>query len=153
MEKRGAVLNKISLLIPRYVGYTDISERKNCDKIFRNYISTMLSFIEDQLHARVNTSISITDRVQMNQLNSFRNKINELKSTIEAVPYGESGPIADLQLNENETKSICPIDLELIEHIDELTHTVSEERSASLHQMILEIENIIEKRNLLIRRF
>ena len=153
MEKKGAILSKISSLIPRYVGYAEISERKNCDKIFRIYISNMLGFIEEQLHARINTFISITDRVQMNELNSFRNKINELKSSVEKEPYAVSGPISDLELIENDLRSVCAFDLELIEHIDELMHTVSEERSASLHQMILEIENILEKRTLLVKRF
>ncbi|HAW53082.1 MAG TPA: hypothetical protein DCX54_12250 [Flavobacteriales bacterium] len=153
MEKKGAILNKIASVVPGYTGYSDISERKNCDRKFRDYIVTMLNFIEDQLHARVNTFISIKDRVQMNELNSFRNKIAALKLKVDTDPSAVPTHEGNSQFDENDMKSICSLDLELTEHIDELTHTVSEERSASLNQMMLEIENIFEKRNYFVKRF
>ena len=83
----------------------------------------------------------------------IRNKIGELKLKIDVEPYVHSTLVSDYLINEGDLNTICELDLELTEHIDELTHTVSEERSASLHQMILEIDNIFEKRTLFVKRF
>lgn len=153
MERKANILDKMGSLIPGYKGYVERQERRICDKKFRDAITFKMTLAENKIQVKIDNSITMKDMVLMKEWESYRKKLNTLKSRIDYAPYGETSFFSENQIKVQELEEIYSFDLELAKNTDILTSTVDEGEPGEIHEMIGAIEDIFEKRSQYIKQF
>ena len=112
-----------------------------------------MSLIENKIQDKIDATITKKDMELMQELESYRKKLNTLKSKIDYAPYGETSFFSENQIKTQELEEIYSFDLELAENTDILTVTVTEGRPHDIHKKIAAIEDIFEKRSQYLKQF
>ena len=118
MDRIKNVFDKIGSLIPGYKGYADRDSRRNCDKILRDSISSMLSESEKNIYSLMKDALKIKDKSKMNELEEVRKETNTLLSKVKFAPYGATSFFSDIQIKEEELFTIYQNDLILAESVN-----------------------------------
>ena len=103
MDRIKNVFDKIGSLIPGYKGYAERDGRRNCDKILRDSISSMLTESEKNIYSLMKDALKIKDKSKMNELEEVRKETNTLLSKVKFAPYGATSFFSDNQIKEEET--------------------------------------------------
>jgi hypothetical protein len=153
MDRRKNIFDMIGSLIPGYTGYAEREGRRNCDKILRDSISTDLSAIETSIYERINVAMSDKDFELGRNLEEDRKKINTLCSQVRYSPHGATAFFSDDQIREEELLQIYKIDFELMEIVIVLKKRIIDVAPSELKNLIIQSQNIINKRDNLINQF
>ena len=154
MDRIKNVFDKIGSLIPGYKGYADRDSRRNCDKILRDSISSMLSESEKNIYSLMKDALKIKDKSKMNELEEVRKETNTLLSKVKFAPYGATSFFSDIQIKEEELFTIYQNDLILAESVNAFFELSSmgdlnstNEQLKNCPAMLIERNNYLNKFN------
>lgn len=153
MDRKKNIFDKMGSLIPGYRGYAERDGRMNCDKLLRVGLSDRLSIVEGVLYDRINQAIKIKDKNQMRSLEDCRKQLNTFNYKVRHAPYGETSFFGDAQIKDEELLQIYLLDLELAEHINELSLNTLDIGVTELISLTNRAQESLQKRNDYIKGF
>lgn len=118
MERKKNILDKIGTLIPGYEGYANRDEKRNSDKVLRDFISHTITNIEASVVSHQKNLIKTNELHICQEWDIVRKSLNTLASKIKHAPYGESSFFSENQIKENELDEINKIDSEISDRVD-----------------------------------
>ena len=151
MEREKNIFDKIGSLIPGYRGYAEREGRRQCDKLLREGIVSIMEQCEKIISNQIDESIKDTGRIKT--LETYRKRINTLASKIKFSPYGASAFFSNSQIKEAELKQIYEKDLAILEKVVLLKTTTKNKEPKDISLEITSIEEILEDRNQFIKEF
>ena len=147
------IFDKIGSLIPGYSGYAERNNRRQCDKLLREKIASILFSNEKLFSKQISSSIQSNDTPRLNEIEACRKKMNTLRDKIKFSPYGESAFFSTAQLKENELESIYQKDLKLLDKANKIYQLIPDSENTSIFQSIEEFEKLLNERNEFIKEF
>ena len=151
MEREKNIFDKIGSLIPGYRGYAEREGRRQCDKLLREGIVSIMEQCEKIISNQIDESIKDTGRIKT--LETYRKRINTLTSKIKFSPYGASAFFSNSQIKEAELKQIYEKDLAILEKVVLLKTTTKNKEPKDISLEITSIEEALEDRNQFIKEF
>jgi hypothetical protein len=158
MERKKNILDKIGALIPGYEGYANREDKRNSDKVLRDFISDTITCIEASLVLHQKNLIKANELQICQEWDIVRKSLNTLASKIKHAPYGESSFFSENQIKEKELDEIKKMDSEISDRIHLMKKLISNQIAEALspvdiNQKIREIEELMNDRTQFIRKF
>lgn len=152
------IFSKIGKLIPGFVGYSNRTDLRNSDRIFRDEYSKLLersesSIIEHQKKIVTNERIEVTKMWEV-----VRKAINTTIPKFRHALYGESSFFSKEQIKEDELKEIFKFDEEIVVRIQLILKITENELDEVLSAQLLldnlkEIDILLLNRSIFISRY
>ena len=153
MERTKNIFDKIGALIPGYRGYAEREGRRQCDKLLREKIVSMLEQCETTISERIDESIKEKSE-KTKVLESNRKYLNTTTSKIKFSPYGTSSFFSNSQIKEPELSEIYKKDLEILEQAVSFKQDLENDNNPNNVEMeIKAIESLLNDRNQFIKEF
>jgi len=155
MERAKNIFDKIGSLIPGYRGYAEREGRRQCDKLLREEIISVIAKCEEDIGSQLDEDIKVKDKdvEKIKSLENNRKRINTLASKIKFSPYGISAFFSNSQLKETELEQIYKKDLAILESVNSLKSYIKQKAHKEILLEIANIEDILEERNKFIKEF
>lgn len=153
MERAKNIFDKIGSLIPGYRGYAEREGRRQCDKILRDNIASMMTICEKSIKAKLTHEIKQKKYDSINIWEECRKQMDTLVSKIKYAPYGESAFSSSSQIKEEELLEIYRKDLEIIEIATNLKETVKDMSTDTILAEIDRINKLLNLRNQYIKEY
>jgi hypothetical protein len=157
-SRKTNIITKIGNLIPGFKGYSDRTDRRNSEKIFREQNFKLLEQCEASVIAHQKHLITSDQLDLCKQWEIVRKATNTVASKIKHAIYGESSFFAKEQIKEIELDEILTFDEEIAERIQLIFKTCEIELNEILSAQIIlnnlkEIESLLFKRLNFISRY
>jgi len=151
-DRETNILWKIGSLIPGFNGYSERSDKRISDRIFREHNAKILERCERSIIGYQQLLLNNEDQMLIIQWESSRKVISNLIPKVRYAPYGESSFFSKNKIKENELDKIYEFDLSISENINiillSIESYVREELSPLLIlKKVSEIESQIDNRN------
>jgi hypothetical protein len=153
MKRSKNIFDMIGSLIPGYCGYAEREDRRQCDKILRDQISTTIDYYEKAIKKQIENKIDSNNLTQSRSLEICRKKLNTLSSKIKYAPYGESAFFSNLQLKEEELLEIYNKDLKITDIVNGIKESILNANPDNILSIIDNIEQLIDNRNQYIKEY
>ena len=153
MERSKNIFDKIGSLIPGYRGYTEREGRRQCDKILRDKIASIMTCCEKSIKAKLAQEIKQKKYDSINVWEECRKQVDTLVSKIKYAPYGESAFSSSSQIKEEELLEIYRKDLKIIEIVTNLEETVKDMSADTILAEIDRINKALDLRNQYIKEY
>ncbi len=153
MERAKNIFDKIGSLIPGYRGYAEREGRRQCDKILRDNIASMMTICEKSIKAKLTHEIKQKKYDSINIWEECRKQMDTLVSKIKYAPYGESAFSSSSQIKEEELLEIYRKDLKIIEIVTNLEETVKDMSADTILAEIDRINKALDLRNQYIKEY
>ena len=152
------IFDKIGTLIPGYNGYAIRDEKRNSDKKLRLSIAKMIESSEREIIMHQQGLIRKNEIQSSQEWEIARKALNTITTKIKNAAYGESSFFSNEQIKETELNELYKIDLELAEHINLISKTITKNISEVLsptlvNQQVREIDSILNKRESFLNKF
>jgi hypothetical protein len=153
MDRPINIFDKAGSLIPGYTGYAERNNRRQCDKLLREKITSVIISGEKLLSKRIAVEIESGDHSLIEGIEECRKKLNTIRDKIGFAPYGESAFFSSAQLKEEELLVIYQKDFALLNKANQIYQTLPELNAAPLFFIIGELEDMLTERNEYIKEF
>ena len=153
MDRPVNIFDKIGSLIPGYAGYAERNNRRQCDKLLREKIASIVTSSEKLMAKRIEAVIKTNEHSQLNEIESCRKKLNTIRDKIKFSPYGESAFFSSAQLKEDELSTIYQKDFMLLEKANEILRIIPDSGNMPIFKLIEEFERMLNERNEYIKEF
>lgn len=152
------IISKIGSLIPGFNGYSDRTDRRNSEKIFRDQNSKLLERSENSVIEHQKKLIAAGDIEESKKWEIVRKAINTCIPKFKHAPYGESSFFSKEQIKEDELVEISKLDEEIVDRIQIIFKTTENDLDETLSaQLILnnlkEIDGVLVNRSNFISRY
>jgi len=145
------IISKIGSLIPGFNGYSNRSDRRNSEKIFRDQNSKLLEKSESNVIDHQKKLIA-TGRIDDSKMwETVRKAINTSIPKFKHAPYGESSFFSKEQIKEDELAEIFDFDEEIVDRIQLIFKTAENHLNEALSEHLI-LNNLKEIDNLLLNR-
>lgn len=156
--RKSNIISKIGSLIPGFNGYSDRTDRRNSERIFRDQNSKLLERSENSVIEHQKKLIAAGDMEESKKWEIVRKSINTYIPKFKHTPYGESSFFSKEQIKEDELEEIFKFDEEIVDRIQIIYKTAESELNETLSfQLILnnlkEIDGLLLNRSNFISRF
>jgi hypothetical protein len=153
MEREKIIFDKIGALIPGYRGYAEREGRRQCDKLLREEIASIIAQCEKIINDQIDAEVKNRDTTKAGMLENNRKYLNTLASKIKFAPYGASSFFGNSQIKEAELEQIYKKDLDILEKANSLKQNINNRGSENVLLEIKEIEELLAARNQFIKEF
>ena len=153
MEREKIIFDKIGALIPGYRGYAEREGRRQCDKLLREEIASIIAQCEKIITDQIDAEVKNRDTTKAGMLENNKKYLNTLASKIKFAPYGASSFFSNSQIKEAELEQIYKKDLDILEKANSLKQNINNRGSEEALLEIKEIEELLTARNQFIKEF
>jgi hypothetical protein len=153
MDRPVNIFDKLGSLIPGYTGYAERNNRRQCDKLLREKIASIITSCEKLMTKRIEATIKTNEHSQLNEIEYCRKKLNTIRDKIKFSPYGESAFFSSAQLKDDELLTIYQKDFILLEKANEIFRIIPDSGNMSILKLIEEFERMLNERNEYIKEF
>lgn len=153
MDRQVNIFDKIGSLIPGYSGYAERNNRRQCDRLLREKVATIINSCEKLMSKRIASLIASKELTQLNENEECRKKLNTINSKVKYAPYGESSFFSSAQLKENELLTIYQKDFALLEKVNEINRSIPDLDVKSILKKIDDLDGMLNERNEYIKEF
>jgi hypothetical protein len=153
MERSKNIFDKVGALIPGYRGYAEREGRRQCDKLLREKIVSVLEQCEATISARIDESVKSRNPEKAKLFEDNRKRLNTLTAKMKFSPYGASAFFSNSQIKEPELEQIYKKDLEILERVNSFKQAIEDKDSKDVDLPMEEIETLLNSRNQFIKEF
>jgi len=153
MDRKKNIFDKIGSLIPGYRGYAEREGRRQCDKLLREQVVSILEQCETTINALIDESIKNRNPEKTKIFEDNRKRLNTLTAKIKFSPYGASAFFSNSQIKESELEQIYKNDLEILERANSFKQFIEDKSSTDINPSIEEIVALLDARNQFIKEF
>lgn len=153
MQRKKNFFDKIASLVPGYVGYAELEQRRQCDKILRDHIATELVKCERMIQFRIAEELKKKSYEISQQMEDERKRINILSCRIRYSPYGVSAFFSNNQIREPELQEIFHKDFLLAQVVKQLKESLNDLDVSQLLSNISSIDHMVDERNEFIKEY
>ena len=152
------IISKIGSLIPGFNGYSERTDRRNSERIFRAQNSKLLERAENSIIQHQKKHITAGDIEESKKWEIVRKATNTCISKFKHATYGESSFFSKEQIKEDELEEILKLNEEIVNRIQIIFNTAESDLEETLSaQLILnnlkEIDGLLFNRSNFIGRF
>jgi len=151
IQESEKLLEKIMLVLPGFSGYKKREQRREADKIIRNFLHSKLQEARDSLqdvHAAVAKSEQSNDLERIDKLLAVLDRVSE---RVNHASYGYSGFFDAIKIEEPELDRIIGFDTQLVdgakglaERVKSIKTEVDAERFENLRESLSELRKAVE---------
>jgi hypothetical protein len=123
-------LQKLLGLIPGYKGYQERELRRTADKLLRDHLVELLDGVRQKLFRFQGELSSRGDFKPVTDLDRITRRLTRVRDRLEHAPYGYSGFLDSVQVNEAELDRMYDYDLALKEAVAEIEATAERAMAA-----------------------
>ncbi len=153
MDRKKNIFDKIGSLIPGYRGYAEREGRRQCDKLLREQVVSILEQCETAINTLIDESIKNRNPEKTKIFEDNRKRLNTLTAKIKFSPYGASAFFSNSQIKESELEQIYKNDLEILERANSFKQFIEDKSSKDINPSIEEIVALLDARNQFIKEF
>jgi len=153
MDRKKNIFDKIGSLIPGYRGYAEREGRRQCDKLLREQVVSMLEQCETAINALIDENIKNRNPEKTKFFEDSRKRLNTLTAKIKFSPYGASAFFSNSQIKESELEQIYEKDLEILERANSFKQFIEDKNSADVNLPIEGIGALLDARNQFIKEY
>jgi len=153
MDRKKNIFDKIGSLIPGYRGYAEREGRRQCDKLLREQVVSILEQCETTINTLIDESIKNRNPEKTKIFEDNRKRLNTLTAKIKFSPYGASAFFSNSQIKESELEQIYKNDLEILERANSFKQFIEDKSSKDINPSIEEIVALLDARNQFIKEF
>ncbi len=144
---------KILYSLPLFKGYLEKENRRESDRILREYIVQNLFSLKEKLISISNPFLKKYGLEIMNDISNLTNEIEALKNKIEFAPHGYSGFFDTVKINTPQLDYVYQLDSEIVNLISDLLKKIDpldsmpdkESTETLLKNILLDVKNIVSK--------
>ncbi len=144
---------KILYSLPLFKGYLERENRRESDRILREYIVKNLLNLKETLLSLTNPFLKKFGLEIINEVNNLVNEVEALKNKIEFAPHGYSGFFDTVKIDIPQLDYVYQLDSEILSLLDDLSKKVSplgdmpDKKSTEtlLKNILLDLKNIVKK--------
>jgi len=151
IQESEKLLEKIMLVVPGFSGYKKREQRREADKIIRNFLHSKLQEARDNLqdvHAAVAKSEQSNDLERIDELLAVLDRVSE---RVNHASYGYSGFFDAIKIEEPELDRMIDFDTQLVdgakglaERVKSIKTEVDAERFENLRESLGELRKAVE---------
>jgi len=151
IQESEKLLEKIMLVVPGFSGYKKREQRREADKIIRNFLYSKLQEARDNLqdvHAAVAKSEQSNDLERIDELLAVLDRVSE---RVNHASYGYSGFFDAIKIEEPELDRMIDFDTQLVdgakglaERVKSIKTEVDAERFENLRESLGELRKAVE---------
>jgi len=151
IQESEKLLEKIMLVVPGFSGYKKREQRREADKIIRNFLHSKLQEARDNLqdvHAAVAKSEQSNDLERIDKLLAVLDRVSE---RVNHASYGYSGFFDAIKIEEPELDRMIDFDTQLVdgakglaERVKSIKTEVDAERFENLRESLGELRKAVE---------
>jgi len=145
------IISKIGSLIPGFNGYSDRTDRRNSERIFRDQNSKLLERGENSVIQYQKKLIAGGDIEESKKWEIVRKAINTCISKFKHAIYGESSFFSKEQIKVDELEEIFKLDEEIVDRIQIIYKTAENDLEETLSAQLI-LNNLKEIDGLLLNR-
>ena len=153
MDRKKNIFDKIGALIPGYRGYSEREGSRQCDKLLREQVVSMLEQCEKAVNTLIDENIKSRNPEKTKIFEDVRKRLNTLTAKIKFSPYGASAFFRNSQIKESELAQIYKKDLEILERASSFKQVLTDNNSKDINLPIEEIGELLDARNQFIKEF
>ncbi|MCL5773774.1 MAG: hypothetical protein M1536_05275 [Firmicutes bacterium] len=140
-------LERIMRYIPGFSGYKDREQRRNADKIQRDYLAKLLEGERTRLQEVSLPLIRYGRLDDLNELDRAGSKLEKITDRIRHADYGYSGFFDSIKIGEQELDKLYEHDLTLISGVDSIKEAILAVNAAiEQNQELLSLTKSLEEK-------
>ncbi len=146
-------LEKILYSLPLFKGYLERENRRESDRILREYIVENLLALKEKLLSITDSYLKKYGLESMNKINKLVNEIEALKNKIEFAPHGYSAFFDTTKIDTSHLDRIYEMDNEILNYVNNMVKKIDSidsmpDRKSSetlLKNILLDVKNVVSK--------
>ncbi len=148
MESKTNIFEKISLLLPGYKGYNERDNKRNSDKILRDYIFIEISKLIKEILFNVDDNYLGDD---INKINFIIKKLKKIQDNIRFTEYGHSSLFSQYKIELKDLEKIYNVDFKMLEKVKLLETFLIEKDFMNIETTIKDLEDMLKDRYILLK--
>ncbi len=136
VQESEKLLERLMLVLPGFRGYKLREQRREADKIVRNYIYDILKHARDDLTTCLQTLTETKTAELIEPMNHLIAKLDRVAEKVNHASYGYSGFFDSITIDEPELDNMLGYDIQLMNSVRKLADTAASFRKDSGQNMI-----------------
>ncbi|MGC9346951.1 MAG: hypothetical protein ACP5JG_02330 [Anaerolineae bacterium] len=144
-------LEQLMAKIPGYKGYKEKEQRREADRLLRDYIVNRMRTVKDQLDVLQTDLISAGKIELLDEAGSAATQIQTFIDRVRTAPYGYAGLFDAVQIKEDDLDRVYEFDASLLSYADRIEGAISRAREGiegeNIRSLILMIRDLAREAN------